>query len=151
LSRRYYFTDSSIIKDFGRLKTLITNPDNSFFYTETTRQDVGNTDVNSCFKFVESGLSKERKVLAIDMMNKRNHKLSEKQLRIIFEASSLQFREDVIPFNELVLPTFITGDFRLDEETDEALNQVSNLVGFDFCIRISHIDDIDIMNDTHLM
>jgi hypothetical protein len=95
--RNYYFVDANIVNRPNGITKLLEDSENLFFYTET-KGEVKNID--SRFTFIDTKLSEYRKKTAIDLM-KDGHNLTERQMNIIFEASSVQFREDVIPLEDL--------------------------------------------------
>ncbi len=167
--KNYYFLDKNVIVNYmkknPRIVEFLDNTNNEFVYTETVLLElrIHRTEINPRFRFTDSELSTERKMNAIDRLDKLWHKefddaekrgfgLSQKQLLkfrknlfVVFEASYCRYNRSVLDDNDPRAPILLTNNmlfynkFLFRSRTQDILDEVIGLSCFERLIPVKTI------------
>lgn len=162
IAKKYYFLDTNVIVNYmnkvSDVVSFVDNPNNEFLYTETVLLELRmpRAKISQRFRFIDSNLSVERKMNAIDLLDKRWHEefdvkfgLTQRQLQrfrndlfIIFEASFCRYKRGVSADTDLRSPILLTynmvlyNKFLLLARAEHILDDVIGLAGFESLIPI---------------
>jgi hypothetical protein len=172
--KNFFFIDASVVSEYmyqndhrkHRLKSFFEDPDNTFFFTETTKEELSSRSsiIPKKFVFYHSKLSPQDKEMGIKMLieiwNKRlscgeknytetSTALNEECIRefrrglfTIFEASSSCHDAGVLPEDIFLEPSLLTCDtnllnkFMLKKKTEDILEDTINLCGFEHLLPV---------------
>lgn len=166
IAKKYYFLDTNVITNYmnkvPNIVSFVDDLNNEFLYTETVLLELRTprAEISQRFRFIDSNLSVERKINAIDLLDKRWHEeftigeqgfgLTQRQLQrfrndlfIIFEASFCRYRKGVSPDTDLRSPILLTDNmvlynkFLLRARAEHVLDEIIGLAGFESLIPIN--------------